>query len=300
MSKETQLVVGASGLVGQDLMRRVQSGPAPAVGTYISQPRPGLSRFDMTDAEEVRRFLDAVRPQTIYLCAALTQVDYCEDHPDEAHKQNVEGPRLVAREAARIGSRLVFYSTEYVFDGTNGPYDENAKTAPLSVYGRTKLAAEEAIREILPDALILRTTVVYGWDPLSKKKNFAMQVWDRVQSGAEMTIPYDQIGNPTLADYLAECSIELNAKKVSGIVNVVGKDCVPRTEFTRALVEALGGDVTHITPVTTASMKQKAPRPLKGGLRTEKLAALLGREVLPLSEALKRFDRRRRESSDVV
>lgn len=274
-------------------MRHLSAGQRPALGTYVNQQRPSLRRLDITDDEQIRRFFNEVRPQTIYLCAALTHVDYCEEHPEESHRQNVEGPRLVAQEAARLGAQLVFYSTEYVFDGQNGPYDEQAPTAPLSVYGKSKLDAEIAVREIVPEALILRTTVVYGWDPLSKKKNFAMQVFERVQTGQEMTIPFDQIGNPTLADDLAECSIELADKHVSGIVNVVGKDLLPRTDFTRALVRSLGGDVNRVTPVTTASMKQKAARPLRGGLRTEKLASLLGREALSLDQALERFNRRR-------
>lgn len=293
MPDNLHLVVGASGLVGQELMRRLSLAKRPVVGTYVRQERENLRRLDITDGAQVQRFITGVQPQTIFLCAALTEVDYCEEHPDQAYRQNVEGPRSVAQAAARIGAQLVFYSTEYVFDGRNGPYDEAAPAAPLSVYGKSKLDGEIAVRENVPEALILRTTVVYGWDPLSKKKNFAMQVYERVQTGREMTIPFDQIGNPTLADDLAECSIELADKRVSGIVNVVGKDLLPRSDFTRALVRSLGGDASRVTAVTTASMKQKAARPLQGGLRTEKLAGLLGREALSLDQALERFNRRR-------
>ena len=294
MLNDTQLVIGASGLVGQALMRQLSNASGRIIGTYVTQPRGGLITLDMTDAAALRSCMDAVKPRVIYLSAALTHVDYCEDHPDEAFKQNAQGPRLVAEEAARIGAKLVFYSTEYVFDGTAGPYDEEAKPNPLSVYGRSKLDGEHAIREILRDALIVRTTVVYGWDMLSLKKNFAMQVYERVKSGQEMTIPEDQIGNPTLAEYLAECSIALVERNVGGVVNVVGKDLVARTDFTRALVKLFGGDMSRVTPITTASMKQKAARPLKGGLRTEKLARLLGRDGLPLDQALEWLDRQRR------
>ena len=294
MDNSSPLVIGASGLVGQSLMRQLAGAAGRVVGTYVTQPRPGLIKLDMTDGAELRNCLEAVKPSVIYLSAALTQVDYCEDHPDEAYKQNSLGPRLVAEAAARIGAQLVFYSTEYVFDGTAGPYDEAAATNPLSVYGRSKLAGEDAIREFMPDALIVRTTVVYGWDTLSVKKNFAMQVYERVKNGQEMTIPEDQIGNPTLAEYLAQCSIALVERQASGVVNVVGKDLMPRTDFTRALVRLFGGDVSRVTPVTTASMKQKAPRPLRGGLRTEKLARLLGRDAMSLDDALQWLDRQRR------
>jgi dTDP-4-dehydrorhamnose reductase len=216
-------------------------------------------------------------------------VDYCEDHPEEALKRNVEGPRRIAEEASRLGGKLVFYSTEYVFDGKSGPYDEEATTAPLSVYGETKLAAEQAIGGICADHLIIRTTVLYGWD--RESINFAMQIYKRVKSGAEMTIPNDQIGNPTLAEYLAETSVFLVDRGVTGIVNVVGKDLIPRSEFARALVGLYGGDIRRVIPVSTAILKQKAARPLRGGLRTEKLRNLIGREAVSLQESLQRLKR---------
>jgi dTDP-4-dehydrorhamnose reductase len=223
------------------------------------------------------------------MTGALTHVDYCEDHKDEAWRINVGGPRAVAEEARRAGAKLVFYSTEYIFDGADGPYAEDAAPNPLNVYGRSKLEAENTIRGILEDSLILRTTVVFGWDRQSK--NFAMQIYERVQSGSELTIPEDQVGSPTWATYLADSSVKLVEKGVRGIVNVVGKDTLPRTEFARALVKLFGGNPKLVIPVATASLRQKAARPLRGGLRTEKLRDLLGEEPMALEESLERFKR---------
>src|SRR5262252_5555446 len=278
MQDDIDLVIGASGLAGQSLMRTLRQRNKNVVGTYATRARDGLRLLDFTDAGRIHECLTAVKPMTVYLTAALTHVDYCEDHPEEAMKRNVEAPTRVAQEAAGVGAKLVFYSTEYVFDGKNGPYQEEDNPAPLSVYGRTKLAAEQAIGEICPDALIIRTTVLYGWD--QKSVNFAMQIYARVQAEAEMTIPSDQIGNPTLADYLAEASVDLVQRETSGVVNVVGKDLVPRSEFAKALVRTFGGNPERVIPVTTASLKQKAARPLRGGLRTEKVTRLLGKEPI--------------------
>jgi dTDP-4-dehydrorhamnose reductase len=289
MSRDRSLVIGASGLVGRCLMRILQRQPNTVVGTYASHPREDLRPLDITDPTQIRECLAEISPKTIYLAAALTHVDYCEDHPEEAATRNLNGPKEIAREAARRGAKLVFYSTEYVFDGKNGPYDEEAKTAPLSVYGRTKLAAEQAIGEICADYLIVRTTVVYGWERDST--NFAMQIYQRVKAGAEMTIPDDQIGNPTLAEYLAETTVSLVDRGVIGLVNVVGKDLIPRSDFARALVRLYGGDVRRVIPVSTASLNQKAVRPLRGGLRTEKLENLLGARVMSLEESLERLKR---------
>jgi dTDP-4-dehydrorhamnose reductase len=287
MSNDTFLVIGASGLVGRRLMGALQTRGATAVGTSASRPGAGLRRLDIVDASQVDACLDDVRPRTVYLAAALTHVDFCEDHEDEARRINVLGPCVVAEAARRAGAKLVFYSTEYVFDGLDGPYDEDAAPNPLSVYGRTKLEAENALRGILDDALIVRTTVVFGWDRQSK--NFAMQIYDRVQRGLEMTIPDDQLGSPTWAGYLADASVRLVEKGASGVVNVVGRDIVTRTEFARALVRVFGGGPELVIPVSTASLGQKAARPLRGGLRTGRLRALLGEEPPSLEESLERL-----------
>jgi dTDP-4-dehydrorhamnose reductase len=247
----------------------------------------GLRHLDIADSAQVAAALAELRPRVIYLSAALTHVDYCEEDAELAERINVLGPRIVAEEAGRRDVKLLFYSSEYVFDGANGPYDEAAAPNPLSVYGRTKLAAENAIRSILPDALILRTSVVFGWEPDSK--NFAMQIYERVQKGLEMTVPEDQLGTPTWADYLAEASLRLVDKGATGVVNVAGKDTVPRTEFARALVRLFGGRVERVLAVTTASLGQRALRPLCCGLRTEKLRELLKEEPISLEEALARL-----------
>ena len=186
-----------------------------------------------------------------------------------------------------MGAGVVFYSTEYVFDGKAGPYGEEDRPSPLSVYGRSKLAAERAICEVVENALILRTTVVFGWDVESK--NFAMQVYQKVRAGERMTIPMDQISNPTLADYLADVSLALARQGARGVVNVVGADLMARSDFALALVKLFGGSPELVVPVSTESLKQKAPRPLRGGLKTAKLDRLLGRKAMALGAALERL-----------
>src|SRR5574342_259317 len=124
MALTKTLVIGASGLVGGALMRALQGARIDATGTYAKSPRPGLVPLDITDPARVRECVERHRPGAVFLTAALTHVDYCEDHPDEAFAINVEGARAVAQAAAGVGAQLIFYSTEYVFDGRAGPYDE--------------------------------------------------------------------------------------------------------------------------------------------------------------------------------
>jgi dTDP-4-dehydrorhamnose reductase len=298
------LVIGAVGQVGSALRRALDAANVETIGTCHTHGTPGLLPLELTDDAAVRALIADVRPDVIFLTAALTAVDYCEDHEAEARRINVDGPRSVARAARAAGSKLVFYSTEYVFDGTAGPYGEDDPVAPQGVYARSKADGECAIREELDDHLIIRTTVVFSWDRTSL--NFAMQVWKRLSAGGRMPVPSDQIGNPTLADFLAKVSVELAQRKVGGeTVNVVGRDRVPRTEFAVRLAQRLALDAGLIEPVTTAELhkiataerRPIAPRPLSAGLKTDKLTQLLGRPAMTLDEALDRFAAQQRADS---
>lgn len=289
MARLKTAVIGASGLVGQTLGRVLEHNQYDVTGTYASHPCAGLTPLDISDSSQVRDYFRAVQPQIVFLTAALTHVDYCEDHPEETFRINAEGTKNVAREAARCGSKLVFYSTDYIFDGKNGPYNEEDEGCPVSIYGKSKLEAEKVIQEILEDYLILRTTIVYGWD--RRSKNFAMQVYQKLQGGMPVQVPEDQMGNPTLVDYLAEASVRLVHQETRGIVNIVGKDMLSRAEFGKALARIFGLDPEMVVPVPTVSLKQHARRPLRGGLKVEKLRQLLGTEAMSLEEALKRLRR---------
>lgn len=285
------LVIGASGLVGSALLRTLRRAGVSSAGTYAGHATEGLRALDITRPEQVRECLDQVCPGAVFLAAALTHVDLCEEQRSEAFKINVEGPRIVAREASRLGARLIFYSSDYVFDGVAGPYDEEAQISPLSVYGETKAQAERLVLALAEDTLILRTTVVYGWRTASK--NFAMQVFQKVRAGEIMTIPGDQWSNPTLVDYLAEASLELVELGASGIVHVAGRDLMPRAEFARALVRVYGGDPERVVPVATQTLGQPARRPLRGGLCSDKYSRLTGKEAISLEAALRRLSRQR-------
>jgi len=298
MASVKAAVIGASGLVGQALMRVLENNQYEVAGTYANRPNGGLVHLDIRDLSAVRDFFRRVQPEVVFLTAALTNVDYCEDHPEETFRTNTEGAKNVAIEAGRCGSKLVYYSTDYVFDGKNGPYEEQAQACPVSVYGKSKLEAERTIRKLVDDYLILRTTAVYGWD--RKSKNFAMQLYQKLQGGLPIQAPEDQFSNPTLVDYLAEASARLVQQGTKGIVNVVGRDLLSRLEFGKALARVFGLDPEMVIPVPTGSLRQRAQRPLRGGLKTEKLIRILGTEAMPLEEALKRLRRQWRGDAQIT
>ena len=277
-------------MLGKALTSALRQAGIDASPTYNSRPFPGGVALNITDADAVRSCFEDISPDLLFIAVMPSGgADYCETHTDELNALNVEATRSIAESAASAGTRVVYYSSDYVFDGTSGPYKEDDEPSPINAYGRSKLDAETVIQSICPDALIIRTTAVFAWDRTSP--NFAMQVWDRLQSGEPMKVPDDQIGNPTLASYLAEASVRLAQQSETGIFNVVGKDLMPRSDLGRALARAMALDTALIEPVHTSELGQLAPRPLNAGLTTDKLEAVLGTEPPGLSDSLKQFRR---------
>jgi dTDP-4-dehydrorhamnose reductase len=182
---------------------------------------------------------------------------------------------------------MVFFSSDYVFDGVNGPYSEDDATHPISVYGETKLAAESFIRKILDDFLIIRTTIVYGCEELGK--NFCYRLINTLKSGQRIRVPTDQIGTPTYAHNLSEVVIDLIENNRSGIYNVVGCDVADRYEFAKRVCAVFGLNEKLLIPVTTSELNQKAPRPLKAGLRIDKVRKDSSIKIMGIDESLRAF-----------
>lgn len=297
MADNRALIIGGTGLVGSRLARGLEDRGFGVTATFMSRPIPGLQTLDIRDASQTRNIVTEKRPHVVCLAAAFTNVDESEDREDEAAAVNIQGTRFVAHAAESVGATLVFFSTDYVFDGREGPYREDAEPAPLNVYGRTKLKGEQIVRETLEDHLIVRTTCVYGWDRGSK--NLGMQVWQRLGAGEKMLVPSDQVTTPTLADYLAEATLRLVEEGVRGIVNIAGPDLLSRGEFARSLAQAYSLDRNLIIPTPTSELGQRARRPLAGGLDTTQVRDYLGTEPMPLDESLKRLRRQWRSDTYV-
>jgi CDP-6-deoxy-D-xylo-4-hexulose-3-dehydrase len=283
------LVVGASGLVGAELVRVLDLHGVGTVGTHFSRNAPG-PYLDVRDAGAVSECLSREKPDVVFLPTNLAGgADYCETHEEEARALFVDGTRNVLEAAETQHAKVVFFSSDYIFDGTSGPYDESASPSPVSVYGQVKVEAEALVRRASDDHLIIRTTVVYGWNPTSR--DFAMQVWRKLNSGEAMRVPDDQDGTPTLADNLAEVTLRLVQDGASGVFNVAGRDRLSRAEFGRRLARTFALDPALIEPVATAELGQVSKRPLQAGLTTDKLHKHLGTEAMALDEALKRLRR---------
>ncbi|MHC4225025.1 MAG: SDR family oxidoreductase [Planctomycetota bacterium] len=275
--EERLLVIGASGQVGGALEERFGSGGA-LVGTYRSQAAQPAGRV-LELADVVARpglaesLLDEVRPGVVVIAGAMTHVDGCEESGELAMRINRDAPAVIARAAHVVGARTVFLSSEYVFDGESGPYSEEDVPHPLSVYGCSKLEGEAAVLAADPRALVLRTTVVYG--PEEQGKNSAYRLASLLHSGMTLLAAQDQVSSPTYNRDLAEAMARLLEIGAAGIFNVVGPEVMNRLVFARRLAVAAGLDARLIEGVDTASLNQRAPRPLNAGLKIEKLRAAL-------------------------
>lgn len=277
------LVVGASGQLGGHLLAQLRSRGHAAVGTYSSFPVDGLVGLSLEDEPAVSALLAEVAPEIVLLAAGWTWVDANEDDPARAQRTNCEEPLALARRCRAIGARFVTFSTDYVFDGADGPYAETDTPRPLSVYGRAKLAAEQAILGEMPEPLVVRTTTVFG--PERQGKNFVYQIVGKVARGERVVVASDQWSTPSYGPDVADATLALVDRHASGVWHVSGPDLLDRVALGRLACRTFGLDESLVEGRPTAELDQKAVRPRKGGLSTAKLRAA-GITLRSVEEAL--------------
>lgn len=290
------LITGANGLVGSRLVRLMASrghqvlglgrGPhraiAPSGVAYLS--------VDLADAKQVVQALKEVRPDVVINCAAMTDVDGCERDALGAWTANVEAVATLAKSARELDAHLLHVSTDYVFDGTEGPYDVDAVPNPRGVYALTKHAGEEAVRALCTDQhwTIARTAVVYGW-PSTGKNNFGSWLIEALGSGKVVKLFVDQWVSPSHAGSVAEMLGELAERRLPGFWHTCGAEVVDRVSFGRELCARFGFNPSLITPSRMADVKLPSPRPAKSGLVVTKTAQALSAKPLSLEAALARL-----------
>ena len=274
------IVIGASGQVGRNLLDALRVTGREVYGTSWRHPSPDLLTLDLRDAKAVEACVRRLRVNVVYLSAALSNVDRCEAHPDESNAINV----APVKGLASMGVRIVFFSSDYVFAGASGPYCESDEVQPLSVYGKHKVLAE---RELPDDALVVRTTVVYGADP--QRMNFVCRLVDGLRASKPFHVPVDQVGSPTYASNLAQAVVYLEHHGACGTYNVSGPTRVSRYEFAQEVARVFRLDGNLVRPTTTAEIGQVAPRPLNAGLVSKKAQSLLPFALLDYRAGVRRF-----------
>ena len=276
------LVVGGSGLLGQYVIEEAARRGHPVLATHRgpapSRPSASWIPLDLRDREEVREVVRKASPALIVNAAALTDVDGCEDRPEEAQVVNALAPAVLAAEAKSAGARFVHVSTDYVFDGT-GPASESTEPNPLSVYGRTKLDGDRRVLQVAPDALVLRVSAVFGWNRVSSKPNSVTRILQGVEAGEEVRLFQDQRLTPTYAKTAAQAALDLVDRGARGVFHVASRDCVSRLEMGQAVVEAFGIPGAKLVPVSMRSIALRAPRPPAPCLVVKKVEETLKRPM---------------------
>src|ERR1017187_8627953 len=259
------VVFGASGLLGQELVRELR-----ADGVQGEQVTALSSKdADLRDRARVREVIVDSRPDWILLSAAYTDVDGCESDRDLAFAVNCEGAVNVAEAAREAGSRLLFLSTDYVFDGSKGsPYQTSDARNPASVYGASKARAEERLLEILPEVCIVRTSWLFGHGG----KCFPATILKLAATRPEISVVNDQRGSPTFTRDLAAALAELCRASARGIVHVTNSGNCTWYEFAIEIVRE-SGLPTVVKPVTTAEFPRPARRPAYSVLSPDSLHA---------------------------
>lgn len=285
---ERVFVIGAAGLVGDALVRAIGRDNATAA-TRAGRVPAGFLTLDISDEAEVRRKLGEGNPTptVVAVPAADTHVDYCEQHPEETRRVNVEGTGHVARVCRDIGARMIFYSSDYVFDGVKGDYTEEDAVSPINEYGRQKAEAERLVLSAGARNLVIRTSGAYGWqrDP----KNFVLQVRQRLSEGKPLPVASDIRYNPTFAENLAAVTRALIEAGAAGIFHVVGADRLSRDSFASRVARTFGLDASLIRPVLAASLGSSTPRPKESSLRTDKVRVAVGIPLLGVDEGLRQM-----------
>jgi len=268
---ETLLVIGGSGLLGGKVAAVARDG-FRVVGTYRGDaPKVDGIEFVELHKERVEDGLALVRkakPAVVVDTAAFHNVDKCEEERDLAWQVNAGSTGALARVATDVGARYLFVSTDFVFDGARGTYREEDVARPVNYYGETKLAGEHAVLGASADHLVVRPSVVYGWD--DTRLNFATWVLTSLRDGKPVNVVTDWIGSPTFADGLAVGILRLLAVPTGGIYHLAGADAMSRYEFAVRLATAFGLDPANVKPVTSGELKMKARRPPNSSLASAK------------------------------
>jgi dTDP-4-dehydrorhamnose reductase len=256
------LVVGASGLVGSELCR--QSG---ATGAARHAEGAATVVLDLQNRRSIDAALRTVKPEAIAICSAWPWVDGCEKDPERSHRENVDTVANVIAETRGSGARLLFFSSDHVFDGRKpGPYVESDAVGPLSVYARHKREAEELLLN-RGEALICRTAWVFGVE--ARRKNFVYQALTHARAGTIFKLPRSQAGCPTSAPWLCASALKLVSDGLDGVVHLTGGELLTKAQWARTIASALGLSL-KVEEVEWGEAGQVAPRPQSVALASER------------------------------
>jgi dTDP-4-dehydrorhamnose reductase len=290
------MITGAHGLLGQKtaLIAAQESAHSLlltdlAPVTFFRNARFEYQQLDITQRNDVKSLVSQWKPDVIVNTAAMTDVDGCESDREAAWRLNVDGLKNLIIPAKKLaGCHVIQISTDYVFDGTSAPYDETSRPNPLSYYGKSKLAAENALAASGAKATTVRTQVLYGTG-YQVRQNFVAWVLAMFEKAAPFRVVNDQIGNPTLADDLAYAILRIAETGTTGLYHVSGPEAVDRFTFAKTIGTVFGFDLGLLSPTTSADIGQAANRPMNSSFVTLRFEAEFRHRLSDTERGIKRL-----------
>ncbi|PAV07020.1 dTDP-4-dehydrorhamnose reductase [Methanosphaera cuniculi] len=278
-------ITGGSGLLGERLAT-VADPDDELILSHNSNKTPDTVKCDITNHDETYEAIMKYDPDVIIHAAAMTNVDLCEDEIDQAYKINADATGNLAKIADENNMKIIYVSTDFVFDGKKGNYKEDDATNPLGIYAKSKYDGEVQLKQNTDNYAIGRVSVLYGWH---QRSNFTTWVIDELRKGNSINIVTDQINSPTYADNAAEALFKLAKSDKTGVYHTAGNDLISRYDFTLKIAEAFNLDSDLINPITSDKFVQKAPRPRDSSLNVKKIEDELDFRMETCCESLKRM-----------
>ncbi len=288
------LITGANGLLGQKIVKHLNKQKVDFLATSLGENRnskcssSNYKTLDITDDLAIKKIVDSYKPTHIINTAAITNVDFCEDNQQLCQKVNVEAVKLLFEVCKQNNCHFIHLSTDFVFDGKNGPYKETDTPNPLSVYAKSKYKSEQILlNDDYKNWAILRTIIVYGQGENLSRSNIVLWAKEALENKQSLTIVDDQFRAPTWADDLAWACIKTAKIKARGIFHISGPKTMSIYEIVKQIAEFYGYNSSLITPIKSDTLNQKAPRPPKTGFILDKAKTDLGYNPKLFKETLK-------------
>jgi len=291
------IITGSNGLLGQKLLHKLRLDSsvqliATSKGDNRVSEKNGYTYFDLdvTNNDAVALLISSEKPKVVINTSAMTNVDLCEDEKEACDALNVDAVRYLANACANIDAHLIQISTDFIFDGEDGPYSEEDVPNPISYYGLSKLKSEQLLQSHRVKWTILRTIIVFGVGEKLSKGNIVLWAKGALEKGDPLNIIDDQFRAPTLAEDLADICILAAKKKAFGIFNASGKDIMSIYEIVERIAKHYGKSTDNLNKISTVTLKQKALRPPKTGFILDKSRHELGYNPHSFEECLTIID----------
>ncbi len=287
--KKKLFITGAQGQLGQAVLDLFQ-GQYHIFGVDLLREPPKqavqYATVDITDESRLAKLIADIRPDVILNLAAMTNVDNCERQPEFAHKINVETVNHLLTHS--LDAKFIHISSDYIFDGENGPYTETDPVNPINVYGKNKLESESLVKSYSGSWCIIRTNVVFDYTNFTTA-SFVKWVVDSLSKNTPINVVDDQWNNPTWTVSMAHALKAVVDQDATGVYNYSGKDWLNRFDFAKMVAAVFDLDPNLISPISTVELDQPAKRPLKSGLITTKIENKLGVKCDALDVCLKQI-----------